>query len=133
MIDSSVWVKFLSRHPDEDAVHVQHLLDRSADLALTDIILTEILQGIKDDRTFRETRTYLLTFPIFRARGLETFVHAAELYRACRKAGATIRSSIDCLIAAVAIEHQLTLFHSDRDFDAIARCSSLRLYQRPQK
>ncbi|MFO7986872.1 MAG: PIN domain-containing protein, partial [Desulfatiglandaceae bacterium] len=56
-----------------------------------------------------------------------TFVRAAELYRSLRKRGVTIRKPIDCMISAVAIEHNIRLLHNDRDFDHIAKHSKLRV------
>jgi len=53
---------------------------------------------------------------------------AARLYFVCRRKGVTVRSTIDCLIAAIAIEHKALLLHDDRDFDAIARYTKLRIY-----
>lgn len=59
--------------------------------------------------------------------GLDTYERAAAIERACLRAGEPIRSGMDCLIAAVAIVNDATLLHSDRDFDAIARHTELRL------
>lgn len=132
LVDTSVWVKFFNHARDPDASHLYDLIERSADLALTDLILTEILQGLRDEGRFQHIRSYLLDFPVFRARGLETFVQAAQLYRRCRRFGATVRTTIDCLIAAVAIEYELELFHDDRDFEAIARHAPLVVYHAPQ-
>jgi predicted nucleic acid-binding protein len=53
------------------------------------------------------------------------FLEAAELYRTARRAGVTVRSSVDCLIAACAIRHRVGVLHVDRDFDALARVSPL--------
>ncbi|OGA33839.1 MAG: hypothetical protein A3G80_08940 [Betaproteobacteria bacterium RIFCSPLOWO2_12_FULL_62_13b] len=60
---------------------------------------------------------------------VESYVAAARLYQACRRAGKTPRSSNDCLIAQIAIEHKLALLQDDRDFVAIADVRpELRLY-----
>ncbi|MBI3319340.1 MAG: PIN domain nuclease, partial [Candidatus Omnitrophica bacterium] len=117
LVDTSVWIQFFNEAHDAKAFHLRDLIGRGADLALSDFILTEILQGIFEETRFESTRTYLLDFPIFRARDLNTYIHAAQLYRRCLRAGVTVRKTIDSLIAAVAIEHGLELFHNDRDFD----------------
>ena len=57
-------------------------------------------------------------------------MEAAEIYRQGRKSGYTIRSSIDCLIAAIAIENDVPVWHKDRDFSFIARYSRLQAYDR---
>ena len=131
VVDTSIWVAFFNRAHDSKAFHLRDLINAAADLALTDLILTEILQGIRDEQRFERVRSYLLNFPVFRARGLQTFIHAAQLYRRCQRSGVTVRKTIDCLIAAVTIEHGLELFHDDRDFDAIARYARLAIYHVP--
>ena len=59
---------------------------------------------------------------------VETHVEASELYDKCRKEGLTVRSAVDCLIAALAIEYDLSLLQSDRDYGHIEKVSPLRLY-----
>jgi hypothetical protein len=53
------------------------------------------------------------------------FEDAVFLYRAARRAGLTIRSEVDCLIAVCAIRNQLMVLHHDRDFDLLERVSPL--------
>lgn len=62
-------------------------------------------------------------------RGLSTFEHAAQIYRACRKHGLTIRKTADCLIAATCLEAGAELYHNDRDFEAIAKVKDLKIYR----
>lgn len=132
LVDTSIWVSFFNdRHREGNTAHLRDLINSGAELALTDLILTEILQGFRDERMFREVRDYLFNFPIFRANSLGTFIQAAQLHRHCRRMGMTIRTTVDCIIAAVAMEHRLELFHNDRDFDVIARYAPLTLYHRP--
>ncbi len=64
----------------------------------------------------------MLTLKFVHANNFETFIHASDIYRECRKKGITIRKTIDCLIAAVAIENGLSLLHKDSDFDNISKC-----------
>ena len=101
----------------------QAVLD-GADIALCGIILTEILQGIRDDRQHRQVRQHLkplLMLPIEE----EAFVLAAELFRELRKQGLTIRKTNDCIIAATAIAHGIPLLHNDRDFETLAQHTTL--------
>jgi predicted nucleic acid-binding protein len=49
------------------------------------------------------------------------FIEAAQLYRTARCAGFTVRSSVDCLIAACAVRQRVGVLHLDRDFDVLAR------------
>ena len=58
--------------------------------------------------------------------GMVLFEQAVDLYRLARRAGATVRSSVDYLIAVCAVRNDLTLLHHDRDFDHLARVAPLR-------
>jgi hypothetical protein len=122
LVDTSVWVAFIR---GQDTAAVQRLragLERGVPPAITPVIYQEILQGAADEKAFRDYRAYF---------GGQQFLHsadpvasherAARLYFECRRAGATVRSSNDCLIAQAALEHDVPLLHDDRDFDAIAR------------
>jgi hypothetical protein len=72
-------------------------------------------------------KDYLLEFPIYRPKGIETYLKAAQIYRDCRKKGRTIRKTVDCIIAAICIENDLILFHKDSDFDLIKICTELKV------
>ncbi len=89
-------------------------------------VIQEVLQGFRDERAFRAAREALLSLPIVESpmhRGV--FEEAADLHRAARRSGLTVRSGVDCLIAACAIRHGLTVLHVDRDFDLIGKISEL--------
>ena len=75
------------------------------------------------------TRQTLLAHPILRARGLETFEVAANLYRAARRRGLTIRRTVDCLIGAICLEAGAAIYHNDRDYDALAKVSPLTIHR----
>lgn len=126
LVDTTVWIDFFGNRPEPHVLALDELLKGEADLCLCGVILTEILQGIRSDSDYRKTRDYLSVLIIL-PMPPSTFVRAAELYRSLRKKGVTIRKPIDCMIAAVAIENDLTLLHNDRDFDHIAKHSSLKL------
>ncbi|HEY2993034.1 MAG TPA: PIN domain nuclease, partial [Methylomirabilota bacterium] len=93
------------------------------------IVYCEVLQGIREEQTYLRTRASLRAHPILRPRGLETFEIAANLYRAARRRGLTIRRSVDCIIAATCLEAGAEIYHNDRDFDALARVSELAVYR----
>jgi predicted nucleic acid-binding protein len=129
IVDTTVWIDFLESRETGFDLHLKELIEREEPLALTDIIYCEVLQGIADDRKFRRVRETLWSYPIFRARGLRTFEHAAQIYRDCRKQGLTIRKTVDCLIAATCLEAGVQLYQNDRDFEAIARVTRLEIYR----
>lgn len=127
LIDTSVWVDFLKGNNSPQRWMLHRLIEHEEDVCITKIIITEILQGIKEDRDFELMRDYLLEFPIYKPKGVETYLTAAQIYRKCRKKGRTIRKTVDCIIAALCIENDLMLLHKDTDFDFIGVCTALRV------
>lgn len=126
LVDTSVWIEVLRKHQP---------LDLESLVAFDEVVvclpvIQEILQGIRDEASYRVAQGALLSMPILESpMGEEVFVEAAQLFRAARRAGLTIRSGVDCLIAACAIRHDVTVLHRDRDFTALARVSTLRTKQ----
>jgi len=89
-------------------------------------VIQEVLQGFADERAFVLVRDAMRALPVVESPlGLDLVDQAVELYRSARRAGLTVRSGVDCLVAACAIRHGLTVLHCDRDFDALARISPL--------
>ncbi|MGN6184665.1 MAG: type II toxin-antitoxin system VapC family toxin [Thermoanaerobaculia bacterium] len=90
-------------------------------------VLQEILQGIHDERSYRATLAGFAEIPIIENPcTADVFNDAIHIYRAARRAGRTIRSSTDCLIAAVALRNNATILHCDRDFTHLGRVSKLK-------
>lgn len=129
--DTSVWIEFLEARGTAFDTHLAQLIDSDAPIALTDLIYCEVLQGIRDDATYQRTRDVLRAFPIFIMANLRTFDHAVEMYRTCRRRGFTVRSTVDCLIAAVCLDAGAELYQNDRDFDVLAKVHGLKLYRPP--
>ena len=129
LLDTSVLIEFLNRTGSPWDTAVETLLTSDADVAIADITLTEVLQGIRSERDYREVRASLMTFPILSLKDHDSSIKAADLYRKCRTKGLTIRSTVDLLIARIAIENNAELLHNDRDFEAIASVSSLKLFR----
>ena len=128
VVDTSVWVDVLNEVPAPQAQRCIELLEGGEPVALTDVILTEILQGLRSDREARLVERHLRAFPILRLEGLDDFVLAADLYRTARRAGVTIRKTLDCLIAAPCVRSGAPLLHADEDFDRLAECTPLRIW-----
>ncbi|HRD68396.1 MAG TPA: PIN domain nuclease [Candidatus Competibacter sp.] len=122
LVDTSAWIGLL-RNVDRPAVHqLKRILDSETTVALTPLILQEILQGAGSEAHFATLQQYFTDLPLLAPSDLAaTHSAAAHLYCRCRWAGVTPRSSNDCLIARQAIEHGVALLHDDRDFEAIAR------------
>jgi predicted nucleic acid-binding protein len=90
-------------------------------LALTDLILCEVLQGLRNEKASAEIARQLNAFPVFNTGGQEAAIAAARNYRFLRARGATVRKTIDCVIATHCIRHGHSLLHRDRDFDPFER------------
>ncbi|QQS54942.1 MAG: PIN domain nuclease [Candidatus Competibacteraceae bacterium] len=122
LVDTSAWIGLL-RNVDRPAVHhLKWILDSETTVALTPLILQEILQGARSDVHFVTLQRYFADLPLLvSSNWTATHIAAAHLYGRCRWAGVTPRSSNDCLIARQAVEHDVALLHDDRDFEAIAR------------
>lgn len=122
LVDTSVWIAvFRKRNPLVLERHVE--LD---DVVLCLPVVQEILQGIGDQSAYRFAREALLAFPMVESPlAAEVFDVAIDLYRRARRAGLTVRSSVDCLISACALRNGLEVLHSDRDYDALSKIAPL--------
>lgn len=129
VVDTSVWIDVLNERDSPAAARCVELLEGGAPLALTDVVFTEILQGFGDERDARRVEGHLRAFPILRLEDLDDFALSAELYRSARRAGITIRRTLDCLIAAPCVREDVPILHADEDFDRLATCTSLRIFE----
>jgi predicted nucleic acid-binding protein len=126
IVDTTVWVDYLqgARNPEAEWLHVE--FDRQR-LGLTDIILCEVLQGVRDDRVAKNVEAALLTFQVFETGSVALAREAAQNYRALRTRGHTVRKTIDCLIATFCLREHHALLHRDRDFDPFETYLGLRV------
>jgi predicted nucleic acid-binding protein len=129
LVDTSVMIDYL-RGIENNAVSVfQYVLDHNIPFGITSLIYQEALQGVKTERDFRNVKKYLDTQRFYELKDRkESFASAAMIYFNCRKKGITINSTIDCLIAQTAIEHDLYLLHNDSDFDRINKVVPLKMF-----
>ena len=114
LVDTSVWIDVFAARNTAQVATLESLIQDREDLCLCGVVLTEVLQGIRDD--VESTLSGLVFLPMRR----KTFLLAARIYRTLQSQGMTIRSPVDCMIAAACIEHKARLLHNDRDFDHIA-------------
>ncbi len=128
VVDTSVWIDVLNDTPAPQAQRCVELIESGEPIALTDVILTEVLQGLRSDREAALVERHLRAFPILRLQDLDDFVLAAKLYRAARRVGVTISKTLDCLIAAPCVRTGAPLLHADEDFDRLATCTPLRIW-----
>jgi predicted nucleic acid-binding protein len=123
LVDTSIWIGLLAggrpKVAEEDL----------ANFATCGPVVQELLQGLKPGPASDAFRQLLLAVPVLSDPvPLSLYLAAADIYRLGRRKGVTIRSSIDCLIAAIAIENRVPVWHRDRDFSAIATYTALEIF-----
>jgi len=115
LVDSSVWIDYF-RGDDTPQVELLDGMFGRTPLAVGDLIVAEVLQGVQDDREFNLVRKTLDAFTQIDLGGHDIAVKAAKNFRILRAKGITVRKTIDSIIATRCIEDSLTLLHNDRDF-----------------
>ena len=126
LVDTSVWIEILRRPARLTLAEVGDFDEIVTCLP----VIQEVLQGFRDELAFRKARSAMLALPVVESPlGRALIEEAVGQYRAARRAGITPRSGVDCLIAACALRHGLTVVHVDRDYAALSRIAPLR--QRP--
>lgn len=124
LVDTSIWIAVFRRPP---ALSLETAVDYD-DIVTCLPIVQEVLQGFRDERAFLVARDAMRALPTVESpMPSAVFEEAAGLYRGARRAGLTVRSGVDCLIAACALRHGLEVLHDDRDYDVLARISALRV------
>jgi len=124
LVDTSVWIELFRK---SSRLRLDSLIDFD-DVVTCLPVVQEVLQGFDAEPAFTKARQAMLALPIVEAPLTgDVFLQAVDLYRAARRTGVTVRSSTDCVIAACAIRNHLEVLHIDRDFDALARISPLRV------
>jgi len=116
IIYTTVWIDYLRGADNPESLWLDRQLPRQR-LGLTDLILCEVLQGIRDSALFSQVRDELLAFHVFETGGKDLAVASAVNYRVLREKGFTVRRTIDFLIATFCIESGHLLLHRDRDFE----------------
>ncbi len=126
IVDTSVWIDYLGGTSNP---HTEWLDRNLAEvrIGLTDVILCEILQGIRGEALFERVCRQMAVFEIHSTGGMELAIHAARNYRYLRANGETVRTTIDCLIATFCIQRGNSLLHRDRDFAAFEKLLGLRV------
>lgn len=117
LVDTSVWIDYFREIDNSATNEFNNILNQNLPFGLTSVIYQEILQGAATPQDFLQLNNYLTTQRFYYPKDdIQSYEHAANLFFKCRRKGITIRSTIDCLIAQVAIEHDLVLLHNDQDY-----------------
>jgi predicted nucleic acid-binding protein len=128
LVDTSIWSLSLRRQSANDRAEVKRLQEiilSGEKIYTAGIILQEILQGIKDNNQFNKLKSHFEAFSLI-SPGADTYIYAATLFNKCRRSGIQL-TTIDCLIASIAIQYDCYLFTADGDFSLIPQIAPLRL------
>ncbi|WP_297833940.1 PIN domain nuclease [Thermomonas sp.] len=125
LVDSSVWIDYL-RGTETRQTNCLHAALGREPIAVGDLILTEVLQGMTTDRDFAQVLRLLGSLDVVTMGGHDVAVQAARNFRALRALGISVRKTIDCVIATRCILDGLTLLHCDRDFEPFVAHLGLR-------
>lgn len=115
MVDSSVWIDYFNGRDTAQTTQLDSLLGVKP-IAIGDIILTEVLQGFRNDKDYNTAKSLLTSLTIFDLLGEKMALKSVDNYRTLRKQGITIRKTADVIIASFCIENNLPLLFGDRDF-----------------
>jgi predicted nucleic acid-binding protein len=126
LVDSSVWIDYFQGAVNPQTEKLDRLLGHEP-LAIGDLILTEVLQGFADERSFNEATKMLAALTVVDLGGQEIAIQAARNFRALRDRGLTVRKTIDTVIATRCIESGFDLLHNDKDFDPFVKHLGLRV------
>jgi predicted nucleic acid-binding protein len=126
IVDTTVWIDYLAGTVNSHTDWLSRELTQQR-IGLTDFILCEILQGIREDLAFDHVRRVLSNFEVFDSGGESLAVSSAQNYRALRARGHTVRKTIDCIIATFCLTQGHSLLHRDHDFDPFENFLGLRV------
>jgi predicted nucleic acid-binding protein len=116
IVDTSVWIDVFAGRETPSVTRLRHITQHES-VAVGDLMLCEVLQGVRTEAESKRARERLLRLHLFEMVGLRNALAAADNYRALRRRGITVRGTVDCLIATFCIENSLPLLHNNRDFD----------------
>jgi predicted nucleic acid-binding protein len=126
IIDTTVWIDYLRGTENPEIRWLDRELQRQR-FGLTDLILCDVLQGIRGQSAFARVQAELLRFQVFQTGGSVRAVAAAQNYRDLRERGYTVRKTIDCLIATFCLQAKHELLHRDHDFDPFEKVLGLQV------
>ena len=114
-VDSSVWIDYFNGKASRETDYLDELLGVQL-LATGELVLTEVLQGFRNDADYLQAKQLMLNLEQITMLNTDIAIKSAENFRTLRKRGLTVRKTIDVLIATVCIEQDLSLLHADKDF-----------------
>lgn len=119
LVDTSAWVDFFNNYSSPESLSVSELLRSQDDVCTCGVIVAEVFQGLRENRAYKEIASLFEQMTFLEPSGISAYFAAAELYRALRRRGVTVRSTIDCLVATLAADNGCRILARDRDMAAI--------------
>ena len=126
LVDSSVWIDYFNGKRSWQTDLLDNYLS-NVPIIMGDLILTEVLQGFNSDKDYEAAKAFLGALPFRQMGGYNVAIQSSQNCRRLRKAGITVRKTIDVIIATYCIIDGLTLLHDDRDFDPISANFPLKI------
>jgi predicted nucleic acid-binding protein len=125
IVDSSVWIDYFNSHITPQTDRLDQLLS-SQPIAIGNLILTEVLQGFRQDTDYNTAKQLLTNLTIFNLLEADLAIKSADNFRALRKQGITVRKTIDVIIASFCIANNHKLLFVDRDFQPFVQYLGLK-------
>ena len=126
IVDTSVWIEFYNSSQSKASSWLRERIVTSSPVVVPEQVMMELLVGPTNETVAANIRRSLLVFGIEAVEPVGDAEHAAAIHRRCRRAGMTIRSLIDCQIAAMALRLDTPVAHRDRDFEVMAQHCGLQ-------
>lgn len=126
IVDTSVWIDYFNGQINPETDYLEQALAQEF-ILMGDLILTETLQGFREEHDFQTALQAFSTFAQVNMLDTQLAIQSARNYRTLRKSGHTVRKTIDCLIATFCIENGHSLLHRDRDFDSFEKYLGLQV------
>ena len=127
LVDTSVWADFFNDHPSPEQRALADLFTSDHEICTCGVVVAEVFQGLRKDEGRARLAGLFRDLTFLEPADINLYFRAADLYRALRKRGKTIRSTIDCLIAVLAEEHRCSVLARDRDMETILQSGLLTL------
>lgn len=131
LVDTSAWVEFFNGSPGRERDALARLLEGDDDVCTCGVVVAEVLQGLRRDGERRRIEELFAEMTFLETAGIAPYVRSAGLYRALRRRGVPVRSTIDCLVAVLAEENGCRVLARDRDLTAIVASGLLRVASWP--
>lgn len=121
IVDTSVWVEFFRGTGSAAHLALEDRIRSEQRIVVPDVVLAEVLVGTTDEAVAARLERTLAQFEIAPTAPVADAQSASRIHRACRRRGETVRSLVDCYVAAAALRLGIDVLHRDRDFEVMAR------------